>query len=281
MLRTCLIGPIVGIVLFVALAPYGEMRFALPSVALVFAAIAVALSRHRVPGFALARVGIAALIVIVAALTGFIMQKTILFVSAGAVGAIIAAATHHFRRIAVIRFGVPIGAVTAAAMAMMTFMYSYTHLPRDEAIYPWQQQYGSIADAWDFVRHDLPLGANIAYANTFFTYPLMGVAYDHRVTYVPTRTNLERFIDMPRIEKKITGEQIVAGVCAMLRENPNRAQWLRRLRYSHAAYLFVGKQDPAAPDQTITPPELPMIDNDPMFTRVFENDAAVVFRINK
>jgi hypothetical protein len=281
LLRTCVIGPIVGIWIFVAVAPYGEMRFALPSIALLFAAVSIPFSRHKVSGFELARYGIGALIVVLAALTGFIIQKTILFAGAGAIGAIIAALTYHFRRIALIRIGMPIGALTAAAMAMMTFMYSYTRLPRDEAIYPWQQQYGSIADAWDFVRHDLPLGANIAYANTFFAYPLMGAAYDHRVTYVPTRANLERFIDMPRIEKKITGEQIVANVCAMLRDNPNRTQWLRRLRYSHAAYLFVAKQDPAAPEQTITPPELPLIDNDPMFTRVFENDAAIVFRINK
>jgi hypothetical protein len=144
--------------------------------------------------------------------------------------------------------------------------------------YPQDQgAYGKIGDAWGFVREELPRGAAIAYANTYFTYPLMGFAYDHRVVYVPTRHNLERFVDMPEISKRITGEEIVGNIVEMLRQNPDREQWLRRLRLSGAQYLIIGKE--LAETRTeAAPPEVAFA-NDLSFRKVFENEAAIVYQI--
>src|SRR5439155_70570 len=72
--------------------------------------------------------------------------------------------------------------------------------------------YPEIGPTWAFVRRELPRGVTIAYANTYFTYPLMGYTFDHRVVYAPTRHGLERFVDMPRIDQRTTGEAIVGRV---------------------------------------------------------------------
>jgi hypothetical protein len=108
----------------------------------------------------------------------------------------------------------------------------------------------------------------------------MGTDYRHRVLYVPTRRGLRRFVDMPEIKKRITGEEITSYVGAMLREDPDRQQWIEGIRSSGANYLFVGKNDPGDPSKAMTPPELIFSREETSgFERVFENDAAVVFRI--
>jgi hypothetical protein len=141
--------------------------------------------------------------------------------------------------------------------------------------------YGSDADVWQFVRDEIPAGSTIAYANTYFTYPLMGFNYDRRVIYAPTRRGLERFIDMPRIDGRMTGEQIPGRVVDMLREDPDPGEWQRRLRETGAAYLVVMKHDPARPEQTTTPPETTFAERDPQrFVRIFENDAGTVYKLN-
>ena len=87
-------------------------------------------------------------------------------------------------------------------------------------------QYGAMGRIWQYVREEIPPGAKIAYANTYFTYPLMGFSYDHRLAYAPTRTGLDRFVDMPAIGGTVSGEQITGRVVEMLHEHPDEAQWL-------------------------------------------------------
>ena len=72
--------------------------------------------------------------------------------------------------------------------------------------------------------------------------------------YAPTRRGLERFIDMPPIEGRMIGEQIPGRIVDMLREDPDQAEWLRRLRETGATHLVVMKYDPARPDRTIAAP---------------------------
>ena len=52
------------------------------------------------------------------------------------------------------------------------------------------------------------------------------------------------------IPQRISGEAIPGQIVAMLRQDPDRDQWLRRLRESGATYLVVMKRDPAAPAET-------------------------------
>ncbi|HYO07947.1 MAG TPA: hypothetical protein VER17_03170 [Tepidisphaeraceae bacterium] len=277
LVRTCLIGPVVGVALFIALAPYGEMRFAYPSIALLFAAGAIGL----VPMPWTAQVVAGALAMLLAAMTAFIPQKAATFAGVGAAGAALCLLAYVLRRVALVRVGVPIAAATAASMAMLIMMYDYVRVPKEDALVAWRLQYGPIADVWGHVRNELPRGATVAYANTFFTYPLQGFALDHAVVHAPTRAGLEDFSGMPAIPRQITGEAIVTNVVALLRENPDRDEWLRRLRHSGAQYLVVARQDPAAPEQNVTPPEIVMIEQEPArFTRLFDNEAGSVFKIN-
>ena len=85
---------------------------------------------------------------------------------------------------------------------------------------------------------------------------------------------------MPDIDGKITGEEIVGHVVAMLHANPDRAQWLARLKATKAQYLVVGKT--LAESKTASPPpeiqfaaELPKT-----FGKVFENNAGVIYHIH-
>jgi len=137
------------------------------------------------------------------------------------------------------------------------------------------------------VREELPKGSKIAYVNTYLAYPLMGFNYDHRLTYAPTRKNLGSFLDMPRIPAPITGEEIPTHIVRVLRQDPDREQWLARLGKSGARYLVVMTIDPASPSETITPPEQAFADADPAhFERIFPAESAnkipgVVYRIRR
>lgn len=280
--RTCLIGPIMGIALFVAISPYGEMRFAYPSVALLFAAATIALI--RLPWAAQASA--AAVVMLVAARTAFPTNLTAPFIITGVVlGGIgtIAAALPLKRRFIQ-------SAAGAMALALLLAVYVYWDAyvwtcEQDSGTawsFPPPNAYGSVAGPWVYVRNEVPKGATIAYANTYFTYPLMGYRFDHRVVYVSTRADCARFIDMPAIAERVTGEEIVRRIVALLREKPDRKIWLRRLRESGADHLVVSKVDPAEPSKRVTPAELQFTAQDPsLFERVFDSPDGTVLRIRR
>jgi len=280
--RTVLIGPVLGIAIFTTLAPYGEMRFAYPSVMLMFAALGLALSRlPRV----VQMIG-AALIALLAAATAFNVSARDFLIAGAIAGIIGGGVVAVLLKSATARRLAPF-AVTACVLALM--MYAYVNFKRyviqcdadSSAAYSDPGAYGTLGDVWRFVREDLPKHTTIAYANTYFTYPLMGYAYDHKVVYAPTRAGLDRFVDMPPIEEKITGEQIVAHVVALLRENPDRAQWLTRLRESKADYLVIAKKLAETKSEQ-PPPEMKFVAELPHnFVKLFENEAGVVYKIRK
>lgn len=282
--RTCVLGAALGIGIFVLVAPYGEMRFAYPALMLMFAAVCVALIR-----FPLAmQLALAAILLIASSLTAFkfVWIKQLLM-PAVLIGCICAGAVfvHHRSKFAAKAFPLVI-----VGLAMGTMMYAYVNWTayvmqcEIDAAAAWAMpapdQYGEMGDAWSFARGEIPKGSIIAYANTYFTYPLMGFAYDRRVVYVPTRAELDRFTEMPAIPDRIGGEQIVRRVVGVLRENPDRAQWLKKLRASGASYLFVGKKLDETKDKS-SPPEFALVAASPEhFAKVFDNDAATVFRIS-
>jgi hypothetical protein len=296
--RTCVIGPVIGIAIFALTAPYGEMRFAYPSVALLFACLAIALT--RLPWAA--QTMLAAGVMILAAFTAFRPDLSQTFVSTGAAIALPAMLIALAPRPIAKRIVLAAGGVAMIALALLAYVNwgAYVRQADADSAVAWADPtvYGPMADVWRFIRNDdasaapvgaiapgagVSRGATIAYANTFFTYPLMGYRYDHRVVHVPTRRDIEHFRDLPRLPrgpKKITGEEIVPAIAAELRVSPDRDAWLRRLRESGAQYLVIAKHDPAAPTQRITPPEQLFAEQQPQhFIRIFDNDAGSVFRI--
>jgi hypothetical protein len=277
--RTAILGPVIGIALFVALAPYGEMRFAYPSVVLLFAACAIALSDLPKP----AGIALAACLAATAAATAFRIQMSASFLIAGMVAVAIGTLVAMNRT--VLRYGA-VAAGLAIALYGYVYWAWYINQMELDSVPSWsvsedEGAYGQIGEVWGYVRNELPKGTTIAYANTYFTYPLMGFAYDHRVVHAATRHNLERFVDMPAIQERITGEEIVGHVVKMLGQDPDRAQWLDRLRRTGAQYLVVGKTLKETRDNP-TPPEMTFAQSDPeRFTKLFENEAGVVYQIRQ
>ena len=276
--RTVLIGPIVGMAIFVTAAPYGEMRFAYPAILLLFAASAMPLA--RLPE--VAQLLIAAALALSAGWSAFHEAPTPDFMLAGGILAavgVFVSFTRHAKRI------VALGSVlliAAGGVAVYVYWDAYIKQCDFDSSVAWASPpaYPEFGPAWTYVRKEIPRGATIAYANTYFTYPLMGYAYDHRVVYAPTRRGLERFTDIPPIAERITGEAIPGHIVELLRQDPDRDQWLRRLRETGATYLVVMKRDPAAPAQTSNPPELGFAEQDPAhFQRVYDDQAGSVFRI--
>jgi hypothetical protein len=276
--RTALMGPIIGVGLFVLAAPYGEMRFTYPSLLLIGVAGAIALARVPTKPQAGAAIALAC----ASAATAFRIEWVGYFMLVGALaalaGALVALSRHAARIVAI--GTVALTAITGMAVYVQWSAY-IDQCDADSAV-AWSNpgSYDTLGEVWTYVRTEVRAGAPIAYANTFFTYPLMGYRFDHRVQYAPTRHDLDRFMDMPRIEQTMTGEQIVARVTAMLRENPDREQWLRRLRETGAEYLVLIKLDTSAPTETANPPEARFVAEEPdRFQRVFDNEIGSVFKI--
>jgi hypothetical protein len=276
--RACLIGPVIGIAIFVLTAPYGEMRFAYPALLLLFAAGAIALA--PLPRWL--QMSVAAGVLLWAAATAFPRGPSLVFAGVGGVMGLIGAGValvHWTWRLTTI-----VSSVCFALIGAAVYIYwdAYVSACAELSDPSWshEQAYPDIADVWHHVRSALPPGSTIAYANTYFTYPLMGYTYDHRVVHAPTRRGLERFIDMPPIATPTTGEEITGHIEVLLRQDPDREQWLRRLRDSGAAYLVVMKRGPSAAAYKEPAPELVFTAEDPThFQRVYDSDAGSIFKI--
>lgn len=277
--RTCVLGSILGIAIFIFSAPYGEMRFAYPAILLLIASAAVALRQLR----ALPALLFAAIIAILAALSAFHMIMTISFVATGVVLAGVAVGIDRLKLPRQLQLTGATLVLTALAMAVYVNWSAYIELGKTDSIESWAHPtaYPGPGEVWRYVRNEVPAGKTIAYANTYFTYPLLGYTFDHRLVYAPTRRGLEHFVDLPPIGHRVTGEQIVGEVFALLRQDPDREQWLRRLRDSGAEYLVVIKTDPSMPKETTGPPEFNLIAQSPEhFERLFDAKAGSVFKIN-
>ena len=286
--RAVLIGPPFAILLFAIASPYGEMRFVYPSIILLFATIALAV--RPLPW--LAQVIITTILALTSAATAFHREMSLQFILTGIILAILATLVLILRSR---RWLPPIvwpAAATVGVLALATYVYWHAYVERyrhagtydvwsDSSLYPGQ------AEIWKHVREELPKGSRIAYANTYLVYPLTGFNFDHPLTYVPTRKNLGSFLELPRMNQPITGEEIPAHIVRLLRQDPDRDHWLERLDKSRADYLVVFTIDPAKPSERITPPEQQFAESHPArFTRVFPAQPTAeipgtIYRINR
>ena len=280
--RLCLFGPPLGIGLFIFVSPYAEIRFVYPSLLLLFACAAIAANRHR------RGVCLAAAIAIVGACTGFIpiLLERVLPIAAivtvvGLLGAIILV---RVTRDAFMRTIVGWAAV-AFVLGCVVFVDWHAYLRgaigyEATCIAGWQGGgYGTLADAWQFVR-DLPPQASVAYANTSYTYPLYGFDLQRRVMYIPTRRGVQHVYDLPKIDSRLSGEQIDAEFARVTAANLDREQWLQRILAADAKILFIGTRDLTGNHGPIDPPELRCArENLGHFVERFHNDQAAVYEI--
>ncbi len=187
LMRTVILGVVIGIALFVSLAPYGEMRFAYPSLLLLFVATCIGVTRLPT----IAQIAAAGVMALVAAGTAFKIQWASDFMTIGAIFAIVGAgALFVVQRSDVGRKTIAILA-TAGCIGISLYAYvnwaAFVKQGEYNSTIAWQEpnQYGAMGGVWKYVREEIPKGTTIAYANTYFTYPLMGYAYDHRVDLRP------------------------------------------------------------------------------------------------
>jgi hypothetical protein len=281
LLRTCVLGPIVGIAIFILTSPYNEIRFINPSLILLMACATIAF-----PGW----IEIAWLVLLAAATlaTNFspaaLEQLLPVVLPIALVGGVIAFAAVVLLRDR--RSKIYAGAVACLLLGGWVYVWweAYVQSYRDNSTAGWideRSAYMPLARGWAYVRTEIPADQRLAYANAYFVYPLYGFDLDRRTEYVPLRGNLKNIKDLPRLPGKLTGEQIEPAIVHATISDPDRDVWMKRLRESGATVLFVGKRPlTESPDES-PPPELTFAEQDPAhFQLVFNNTEAAVYRIS-
>ena len=209
LLRVLLLGAPLGIAIFLLTSPYAEMRFAYPSLLLLFVACAAAVASIR-------RVDIiaAAVLLIACIATSFASAFRDLILGFSLTGAVVAGVAvlilfvtramsrAHQRLAAAAAF---CGAVAWIAFGWNDYASDYRKAPEQNWLHP-QSQYRDVAGAWDFVRNHIPPDATLAYANLYLVHPLMGFTLDRPIVYAPTAPGVRHVYDLPHLPRATTGE---------------------------------------------------------------------------
>ena len=93
-----------------------------------------------------------------------------------------------------------------------------------------QYQYPRQGPLWKFVAEQLPADATVAYANTYFVYPLYDPNYRRRVGYAPVRRGLHDFLHLPRMGDRVPGDLIFDVMAADMNADADRPTWMENLR---------------------------------------------------
>jgi hypothetical protein len=272
--RACLFGSMLSVAMFALAAPYAEVRFVYPALALLFACAAGVAGRIRSPGDAIAA---AVLLVIVLFTTLRDSPDKQRFALVGFVAAVVVATAfvstpqRYARRTRLAAALVVLLALGAFAYVNWAAYVGEYNAGRTDV---WTTVHGDVARGWAVVERDAPPGSVVAYANAHFVYPLQGAALRRRVVYVPARPNLRAVHDLPRSPIPLAGEQIPTHFAQETQRGADAETWRSNLAASGADYLFVGKSGPTPP------PELAFIAQRPAaFEKLHEDDASVVYRV--
>jgi hypothetical protein len=282
-LRLALLGFPVGLASYMLASPILDSRYFIPLFLppLLSCAAGLALRLFSKLRYVL---GVAFLIVAVATSSPDIYSPALFWFSAAGLGAAVVGLgfqwikqTRRFKMS--LEHSLAIWATFAATIGICIYIkWSALIVGRNTvAIIEWDDKYGKLAYAWDFVRDPQKVSpdATIAYANTFLIYPLFGPNFQHHVVYAPVRPSLHNVRDFPFLGDRIDGGEIVPIVSRAMNTGADRDVWLANLRASQAQFLFVAK------DQVLpNPPELEFAGSEPgKLRKVFENSAAVIFEI--
>jgi hypothetical protein len=280
--RALLLGPLLAAALFALTSPYTEARFILPAVLslVVCPALLARQQRPQTPA-----VVTSAAVLLASSASSFIPQ-TLANLAATTLASFVVLLIIAW----IVRRGWPIervrrGLVVSAVLigCGLTYVYWDAYLNgyrvkiEQDAIWAAPGYYEDLGRAWLWVRRELPDDVTIAIANTPFAYPLMGFELERRVTYIPTRADIDSMLDLPRIDRSLRGDEVVPAITTLLRQRPDRETWLRRLEQANADYLFVSLD--AFGDQA-PPPEVSLAESQPeRFHRVFGNSAVIIYRV--
>ncbi|HEX3356409.1 MAG TPA: hypothetical protein VHS31_05445 [Tepidisphaeraceae bacterium] len=274
--RLCLLGPVLGLTIFFLVSHAALIRYAYPSLLLLFAAAAMGIARLPLPK--LPQLFLAAILTALAIWGGFNNKESLQnFILAGvivcAVGLSLAPALRHSRvRVAVVSL-----AYLILAAAIFVYWHAIMDASRATAIVALQSQYQGNVPMWAYIADHVPPDAPLAYTNLVFTRPLMGFDYSRRVFYIPTRPGLQNYHDLPPGNAHITDQQIRPFIAQLLTDHPDQKLWLANILQSNAQYLLVGRQ-PILSD----PPEHVFAESAPAhFHREFANESGTLYQIHR
>jgi len=286
LVRGVLVGPVLLLGIFVATSPYAEVRFVYPAFFLLFGAGAAGIAAWVRPGWA--QYLAAGVVLVTSAVTTFSLIPARVPIVMGlfaagsltaAIGLCLLGAVRIYpgraREITGWTAGV---AVLVLAGFIFVSWRGYLRSPagcRAAAVACYRTQYDAQADAWQFVRDNLPPRELLAYSNTVYVHPLSGFENDRPLVYVPTRRGVTHLSDLPPFTQKLSGEQIVPAVSAALTADTDAQGWLERIKATGAKHLIVFRSEWVA-----EPPELAIAAGHPeRFEVEYENDVARVFRV--
>jgi hypothetical protein len=276
--RACLLGSMASIVLFALTAPYPELRFIYPAIALLFAVSAgmIALLGRRQPWADVAGGGVLFVVVLITTVRGPGTDK-LSFTLAGLIAAAAMVALLGLtpqRSARRVRWAV-VGAFSLVCTGLIYVNWAAYHATylagRFDA---WAGVSGPMGEAWRAVDRDLPPGSVVAYVGTHFVYPLQGSHLRNRVVYAPVRPGLHAMRDLPRASRRLSGEEIPAYFTAKAQAGADGATWRANLVAAGANAVFIAK------NATNPPPELAFIAQHPAaFELIHDGPAAAVYRV--
>jgi hypothetical protein len=270
--RLILLGPLVGLIIFIRFSPYAEVRFLLPTILLLFAAASIALQGK----FWLQ--GCAMLILVAAIGTSFpsiySMQIAQCCTAAAAVTVIGISLWRVDVEMIGLRRGFPVISLMVAAVAIalaLSGWSAYLVDYRASALPVWNDQYGSPAEIWEYVQTELPPASTIAYTNSAMVYPLFGFDLSRPVIYAPLRRGISiKTLEFP--QGRLSGEQIDADSATAPNASPDRQAWLENLRSAHAQFLVIFGDAGA--------PEISLAAGDPGdFHLIYQTPAGTIYSI--
>jgi hypothetical protein len=293
--RTCLVGLVAVLALFLITSPHHEVRYIFPLILPWFAAATIAIVRwlpegwprwaaglalaglstatsfdlvlfHYVVGFALTALLVAAIVVAIdaARLAGWLGRKHL----------------------------TALGGVVVLALATWTYIdwHAWLSVYRDGVYVFWGEHeralYPEESPVWKYVRSDaVQPGATIAYVHTTLVYPLYGFDEDRRVVYAPVRRGIHDFLQLPRLGATVPGDAILTAMLRTMNTDPDRQTWMENLKRLHADYLVIVfhklQPDVSDPEPQPEPPEQTFASSDRSeFETVFQDEAGVVYRLH-
>jgi hypothetical protein len=271
LLRACVIGPAVGLAIFVWKSPFPEVRFVVPEFLLLFAATGFAFDR-------IVRRGIPVLILfpIVSLATIFVPHLWLLaapLAVAAVIVAVIAALVFRLNR----RLVLATGSVLAVALVGYVYVewtaycraYQATlHVPGSG----YDQNYAEEEQLWRFVDGHVPADATVAYTNLYMTYPLYGLDLHRHLFYAPTRRGVRTIADLPWLGARLSGEKLVPAAVQATTTSPDRNAWLENLKASDAKFLVIGHGD--------TPEAALAKENPRQFKLIYDGPGGQVYAFN-
>jgi hypothetical protein len=283
--RAVLIGSPIALVLYVLTAPYAEGRFTIPVVVALLVVPAM-LGVGRAGAIA---AWVATLAVLAASVaTSFIPENVLQLyppaLLAAAVLSVLALAAIHLWPTPRGRFATILAVVGFSSawvyVYWSAFIEGYRVKIEQDRLWAEPGYYPGLADAWYFVRTQLPPDATLAYTNTAFTYPLYGFDLQRRVIHVPMRSDILSLRELHGIPPGIPGKLVIPQSVRWFRQMAERTRWLERLDRSGARYLLIGL-DPPLLEESL-PPELSFAAHyADRFRVVFQSPGAVVLEVRR